>query len=106
MLRYAETLNRLAEAQCNGDYPCDNGQRETKACAECSMGYAPETLARDGTCRDCRTTNRAEKLAESCGFRLLTSGDPRGYVVRVLFPSGAYNTLGGADQGYGVPTRI
>jgi hypothetical protein len=105
MLRYAATLRRLAEAQCNGDYPCDNGQRETKACSACSMGYAPETLARDGACRECRTARRAQKLAESCGFRVNTSGDPRGYVLRVMFPNYAYNTWSGADQGYGVPTR-
>ncbi len=29
LLRYAATLQRLAEAQCNGDWPADNGQRPT-----------------------------------------------------------------------------
>ena len=26
---------------CNGDYPCDNGERKTKICPECAMEYAP-----------------------------------------------------------------
>ncbi len=39
------------------------------------------------------------------GFTAITGGDPRGYTVKILFPSGIYNTLGGAEEGYGVPTR-
>jgi len=31
LLRLATTIQRLAVAQCNGDYPADNGQRETEA---------------------------------------------------------------------------
>jgi hypothetical protein len=105
MLRHAATLDRLAVAQCNGDYPCDNGERFTKACSECSLGYVPEVLQRGGRCPECRTQERAAKLAASCGFSVITSGDPRGYVLRVIFPSGAYNTWGGKESGYGVPTR-
>lgn len=33
------------------------------------------------------------------------SGDPRGYTVKLLFPTGQYNTWGGAEEGYGVPTN-
>lgn len=33
------------------------------------------------------------------------SGDPRGFAVRLLFPDGSYNTWGGKEHGYGVPTR-
>lgn len=29
-------------------------------------------------------------------------GDPRGYTVRVFLPSGAYNTWGGAESGWGI----
>ncbi len=33
------------------------------------------------------------------------TGDPRGYCVRIFFPSGEYNTWGGRESGYGVPTE-
>lgn len=31
-LRHARTLARLAEAQCNGDWPADNGERKVSPC--------------------------------------------------------------------------
>lgn len=31
-------------------------------------------------------------------------GDPRGYTVKVKLPSGRYNTWGGKEDGWGVPT--
>jgi len=30
-------------------------------------------------------------------------GDPRGYALKIHFPSGDYNTMGGVEEGYGVP---
>ena len=35
---------------------------------------------------------------------VLFNGDPRGYAVKLLLPSGAYNTMGGREEGWGVPT--
>lgn len=37
LLRYASTLQRLAVAQCNGDWPYENGtpERKVKACPNC-----------------------------------------------------------------------
>ena len=32
LLRYSTTLQRLAEAQCNGDYPADNGDGSANYC--------------------------------------------------------------------------
>lgn len=32
-------------------------------------------------------------------------GDPRGYTTKLHLPSGEYNTWGGKEEGYGVPTN-
>jgi hypothetical protein len=105
ILRDASTLARLAEAQCNGDWPCDNGERKVKPCAECQSGYAPSVLLKGGRCPDCRTSARLRDRLTALGFSADFSGDPRGYVVKLHLPSGAYNTWGGKESGYGVPTR-
>lgn len=34
---------------------------------------------------------------------IMFDGDPRGYTVKLLLPSGKHNTWGGAEDGYGVP---
>ena len=92
-LRLSTTLHRLAEAQCNGDWPCDNGQRPVEFCPLCEGGYVksaitggplatlahkaalqaagaiPDGLAKLVTgdnpkaCPDCRTVARAVELA-------------------------------------------
>lgn len=33
------------------------------------------------------------------------SGDPRGFTVKLILQSGEYNSWGGKESGYGVPTR-
>lgn len=43
-LRLSTTLHRLAEAQCNGDWPFDNGQRQVSPCPLCESGTAPSAL--------------------------------------------------------------
>jgi hypothetical protein len=64
----------------------------------CSYGLSPrqETL-----CRNIR--HRIKKLAKERDFGVKFKDDPRGYTVRLLLPSGAYNTWGGKEEGYGVP---
>lgn len=44
LLRYASTLQRLAVAQCNGDWPADNGQRRTLECPRCGSSFAPSSM--------------------------------------------------------------
>jgi hypothetical protein len=115
LMQLAATQHRLAVARCNGDYPADNGQRTTKVCPLCETCWAPESF-RKGVCPDCRIGQRIEALAESCGFKISTDGDPRGYTTKVYFPPkvntqgrtpttfyGAHNTWGGPR--WGVPVR-
>jgi hypothetical protein len=47
---------------------------------------------------------RAKKILEAHGHMLVTSGDPRGYALRVG-GIGKYNTMEGEESGYGIPTR-
>lgn len=48
ILRHANTIQRLSAAECNGDYPCDNGERQVIACARCEAGYVPSVMTRGG----------------------------------------------------------
>lgn len=113
LMRYASTLQRLAVAQCNGDWPADNGERPTAECPLCGSHWARSAitggrLARDAwhdtatveaspevarraaiadsrACPDCRVTAAVRELvrAHLPMFQVVVTGDPRGYVVRL-----------------------
>lgn len=51
VLRHAATLQRLAEAQCNGDYPADNGEGESHVCGTCSSAWKPGAFLKSGPWR-------------------------------------------------------
>ena len=48
--------------------------------------------------------NKLRTIAQKHGITLRAdvSGDPRGYCLKLHLPDGAYNTLGGAESGYGI----
>lgn len=46
---------------------------------------------------------RLAKVLGGTGIKLNCGGDPRGYTIKLILPSGRYNTWGGADEGWGVP---
>ena len=91
-LRYARTLHRLAEAQCNGDWPADNGERLVNPCTECEGLWAPSVLLKGKRCPDCRTERLARQLcsyldgAVMQGFEARFRGDPRGSVLQLRIP--------------------
>lgn len=120
LLRAATTLQRLAEAQCNGDYPADNGERKVVECDSCGQAWVRSNLARQsyktaaGTvtkliCQDCRIVARLSSVLQAInGWQLQTQGDPRGYVLRVIPPSYAERNAGRDVHNLdsiGVPTR-
>jgi hypothetical protein len=113
LLRYATTLQRLAEAQCNGDWPADNGERKTVECSRCGSGWAPSSMVRDTTapkiagfkhhgsatdlpmqttrakqypriCKDCRTQDLVTALLQGTPFKPYFQGDPRGAVLQLM----------------------
>jgi hypothetical protein len=109
LLRNATTLQRLAEASCNGDWPADNGERKTKVCPECGGGWAPSSFARPKgeavpVCPDCRAQYRVRALLEGTPFDPYFQGDPRGAVLR-LVPKGTPHELidCGRERGIYVP---
>lgn len=81
IMRNAATLQRLAEMACNRDLTASEEKREQTA----------ERHLRDA-------------VSQLPGLSVIEiGGDPRGYVVKLKLPSGAYNTWGGEECGWGVP---
>lgn len=44
LMRRATTLHRLSEAQCNGDWPADNGERKVIPCPLCESCWVPSAI--------------------------------------------------------------
>lgn len=83
LLRCGATLQRLAEAECNGDYPCDNGERRVTPCPQCEAGYVPSHIKR-GQCDNCRAEARAFAVLRPYGLKPYFQGDPRGAVFQIV----------------------
>ena len=112
VLRYSATLQRLAEAQCNGDYPADNGERKVVPCSRCEAQWVRSSLVRDYKapkiqrpgestarwvpliCKDCRTSDLVTAALAPYGITPVFQGDPRGCVVKLKVPSGYTNDMG------------
>jgi hypothetical protein len=117
LLRRATTLQRLAEAQCNGDYPADDGQRKVIPCTRCESLWARSSMPRDFTqpavagfrpliCQDCRISELTVKDLAGSGYFPHFQGDPRGAVLR-LFAEGTSQADidSGRERGIYVPAR-
>ena len=96
ILRLARTHGNLAVEQCNG--PAWGQQ----------YGYNPkpgewEAWEDARTKREASCERRITKLCAPFGIVPRFGGDPRGYTVKLQLPSGAHNTWGGREEGYGVP---
>jgi hypothetical protein len=83
LARYASRLDTLNVALCNGDWPCDNGERKTRECSDCKLGYAPSTLLKGGVCPDCRTQDLVRAVCSEAGLTVEFAGDPRGMPFQV-----------------------
>jgi hypothetical protein len=124
VLRYSATLQRLAEAQCNGDYPADNGERKVVPCSRCEAQWTRGSMVQDHTaptrpmpcgdgetrrpneayergsyyvpliCKDCRTADLVTAAVAPYGITPIFQGDPRGAVVKLRVPSGYTNDMG------------
>jgi hypothetical protein len=53
--------------------------------------------------RQAQIEKRIAAICDQLGIRPDFGGDPRGYTVKVHLPTGASNTWGGREDGYGVP---
>ena len=93
--RLASTHNRLAEAECNGDFPCDNGERKVLWCDRCGSGYARshtylaprepltghEAPASGRICKSCKTEDAIRRVCSESEIGVDIQGDPRGWTV-------------------------
>lgn len=112
ILRHANTVQRLAAAECNGVWPYSNTSVAQLCKSSCGNMLASRALVR-GVCPACR----AERLIREWCARATTdkdvrsfrefipvfSGDPRGACVKLRVPSGKTDDLG--RTGICVPTR-
>jgi hypothetical protein len=64
---------------------------------ECNRGLSAKEQKKEA-----RIEAQARVLVEALGWKLRVGGDPRGYTLKVLLPSGRYNTWGGAEEGWGI----
>lgn len=104
VLRDANTLDRLAVAQCNGDWPADNGERRVVECKTCGSYWVPSDLkGKDKACGDCRAAKRITDRLNPFGIVPIFNGDPRGAVVKLQVPNGRTDDWG--REGLCVPTR-
>ena len=81
ILRNAATIQRHATNCCNRE----TSMAETRRAAQCE-----------------------EHIRQACkpwGIKPTFNGDPRGACVKLLLPSGRWNSFGGAECGFCVPTR-
>ena len=98
LLRHAKSLQRYAEAQCNGDWPYDNGERKVVPCSRCEAGCVPSAMRKDSNrqqvilggmiCPDCRVSDRVRVLCKPLPVEPVFQGDPRGWVLHLVTPEG------------------
>ena len=81
ILRNAAIIQRVAVTQCNRELTEGEKKQDFTACDRVTAACFP------------------------WGIVPRFSGDPRGCVVKLILPSGRWNSFGGAEDGYCVPTR-
>ncbi len=97
LLRHAKTHGNVACMECNG--PGDWVHR--LAIKDASKEYEKHQAWCNK--RTEQLERRITEICQSIGVRPNFGGDPRGYTVKLHLPTGAYNTMGGQEEGYGVP---
>lgn len=102
LIRQATTIDRLAVAMCNGDWPADNGERETVPCPKCGSFWVPSTIKK-GRCQDCAAAERVAEILKDYSVSFSASGDPRGYTLTII-PAGA--DPDNSSQTIGVPSNF
>ena len=97
LIRHATTHGNLAEAECNGPGDWVNSIPYPRAGEIINTHQA--LIEKKRAQIEARMTAICAELGITPNF----DGDPRGYTVKVHLPTGASNTWGGREEGYGVP---
>lgn len=88
--------------------PAQESEKDARPCPTCSTDTLEDAIR--GVCRELTELREANGPARWPGskrggeFVPVFQRDPRGATVRLRLPSGAFDTLGGAENGWGVPT--
>ena len=98
LLRHAKTHGALAVEECNGPGDYINQIPYPRA------GELINEWQNRLEVRQERTDKRISELCLAFGVKVELGGDPRGATVKLHLPSGKYNTMGGSESGYGVPS--
>lgn len=73
-------------------------------CSRLAVDACNRELSEAEKAKDARNDALIKAWAQRYGLKVHLNGDPRGYTVKVVLPSGRYNTMGGKEDGWGVPT--
>lgn len=65
----------------------------------CNVGLTPQQEANVE-----KVCIKVNDIATKLHTTIHIGGDPRGYALKILLPSKEYNTWGGAEDGYGIPS--
>lgn len=100
LMRNAATHGRLAVESCNGHPIHSSPHANTDAARVSRLQQAWEArIKRQEKACELRITAICQDLGLTPDF----GGDPRGYTVKVQLPTGASNTWGGREDGWGIP---
>jgi hypothetical protein len=111
LLRYATTLHRLAESECNGDdwqtgrlVPCPGDGTKDSWCGLCGGEDGKHDKITLSSLRDEQCAARVRKALVGTGIEPVFNGDPRGTVFKLKVPGDSGNDWGGEGL-VCVPTR-
>ncbi len=98
LMRHAKTHQRLSEESCNGHPAQSSPFIDSKRLGQLQDAWDARIERREK-----QIERRITEICADIGVTPDFGGDPRGYTVKIHLPSGAYNTWGGKESGYGVP---
>jgi hypothetical protein len=117
ILRNAQTIQRCEERVCSDE----SANRDRVPCPairshrdeDCCCDYMDDIKRGIGSHKDTprvevQSMHARQRIQAACkpwGIMPTFSGDPRGACVKLILPSGRYNSCGGAECGFCVPTR-
>ena len=110
LLRHSTTHGNLAVQECDG-HPIQGQSPPSGMTPEDRIAWN-QRVNKLQAAWDARIEKRSAQLEKRMlailkpyGFDATFGGDPRGFTVKLKLPSGASNTWGGSEDGYGVPQR-
>jgi len=111
ILRNAATIQHCEELVCSSEA----ADRDRVQCPAIKSGNDADCACNCYEDKHCdtprvqmqilRARQRIEAACRPWGIKPNFSGDPRGCCVKLLLPSGRWNSWGGKEKGYCVPTR-